>query len=647
MKKLIQVVFLVVFSAQLFAQDYKFGKVTKEELQETECDFDKDASAALLYNHRETYLLSSVSDLKVVTKIYKKIKVYKKEGFDYATESVILYKDGGTREQIRRIKAVTYNLEGEKIKEYKLDKDNIFETNLAYSYYEVTFTLPNVKEGSVMEIEYEVNSPFYWIFDDVVFQADIPTKKYYAEVRTFEYYKYKRSYKGFVSINDRMYSKMDHRLGANVDITEYNGTNIPALKKEPLVDNMENYRGAVVYELSYYSSPTSYKAYSRSWGDVAQQIGNKDDYMEELDKTRFVDDLVDGLVKGKSDPKMRMQILFDYVKTHFKWNEVDGKYFDNGLKKTMKEHKGNAADINLMLVAMLRYAGLDANPVVISTKDNTIPFFPTLERLNYVIAHVNIDGASFLMDATREFSEINVLPVGDYNWQGIYINNPKMKWNKVSLNVPEQALTSVDLLCTLSEDGSSEGRMRYTYMKHAAMNFRYEMKDVNQDTYLTDLETELGGIEIDDFKTVNTEDTSKPYASQSFSFIDEEAAEIIGDKIYITPLMLLLEDKNVFVEEERKCPVDFGYPFEYKYNIIVNIPEGYKIEYSPDSKAMNLPENMGGIKYIIKETSTGFQLAYDLQINWAMVGPNYYVHLKEFFNKMIEIEAEKIILSKA
>ncbi|SFU49774.1 Transglutaminase-like superfamily protein [Pustulibacterium marinum] len=647
MKKLSLFIFLLT-ATTLFAQEYDFGKVTKEELEEKEYESDPDAHAAILQNHRETYLVSGVDDWKIVTEIYKKIKIYDKDGFDFATEAVDLYKNAGTRETIRKIKAVTYNLENGKVVESKLDKDQIFETNLAYSYFETKFTLPNVKAGSVIEISYEINSPFYTNFEDVIYQYDVPVKKFYTEVRVLKGMHYKQSGKGegFSLLQTSHETKVDHRLGQDVDVYRFTGENIPALKQESYVDNIDNYRGGIVFELDYIQIGTYFRSYSQTWTDVAQRIGSQTDYKDDLDKARFVDDLVDPIIAGTTDPVEKMNKIFNYVKKEFTWNELDGKYFYNGLKKTVKEKKGNSGDINLLLIVMLRYAGIDANPVVISTKDNMVPLFPTLDRLNYVIAHAQIGEEEFLMDATREFSEVNVLPVNDYNWQGIYINNTKLRWKKIPLRQPEQSFVSADLMFTLSEDGSAEGKMRKIYDKHHAMNFRKAFKDVKLDDYLMEMESDYGGIEISDYKPVNT-DASNKKAMESFSFFYDEAAEEIGGKLYMEPLVFLSRTESPFLAETREYPIDFGFPYESKKNVIVTIPEGYVVEHLPQSSKMELPDGIGEVVYLASKTPTGFRISYDLKINYAMVSQPYYIHLKDFFSKMVEIESEKIILSKA
>jgi hypothetical protein len=627
------------------AQEIEFGEISKEELLEKEYPGDIDAHAAVLYKHSKTFFLSTNGTESLVTDVIERIKIYDKEGFDYATESVTLFKTRGNNERIKKIKAFTYNLEGGKIVKSELDKDQIFETEYSYNYDQVKFTMPNVKEGSVIEFKYQISSPFIWNIDDFVFQYDIPVKQLYASIRTPKGFNFKSIPKGFLSFYPRSSTKMDHRIGMDVVLKEYSLKNIPALKSENYVDNMDNYRAGVMFELLSIDLPDYFKSYSRSWQDVAQAIGNTDDYKNELDKTNAFDDELTGLLEGVTDELEKLELIFKYVKDNVKWNGIDGKYFYNGLRKSIKEKKGNAADMNLLVVAMLRYAGIDANPVIVSTKDNTIPFFPTLDRLNHVIAYALIDGKKYFLDATEEFSDVNVLPIKDYNWRGVYVDNNKETWKLIDIDSPPTTQNVYSISASLNADGSAEGKFRSRYTNHAALKFRKNFKNKDEDLYLSELESAFKDIEISEYEVKN-EDTYKGPVSESFSFLNENAADIVNDKLYVTPISFLRMEENPFKLEERQFPVDFGYPMADRYIINIVIPEGYMIESVPDKIMIALPESMGRFSYLVSATGNQIKLSVKLEIDKAMIPANAYAYLKEFFNQVIIKESEQVVLKK-
>ncbi|AYN66858.1 DUF3857 domain-containing protein [Euzebyella marina] len=628
------------------AQEVKFGDITKEELEEKQYALDPDAEAAVLYRSQETFLQSSSGVATLNTNVHERIKIYSKDGFDHATEQINLYNGRSEKEEVRKIKAFTYNLVDGKIIKSELGKGQIFDNELSYNYDQVTFTLPNVKEGSVIEFSYSIRSPFIWNIDEFRFQRDIPIKRLVAELRTPKGFNFRQTQKGFFMLNSSETTKRDHRLGMDVIITSYDLKDIPAMKAEKFVDNINNYRSGALFELISIDIPgIPFKSYAQNWADVAKSIGSSSDYKNELDKTRSFKSELDDILEGKTDDLEIAKLLFKYVKDETEWNGIDGKSFQNGLKKTLKDKKGNAADINLLLVAMLRYAGLKANPVILSTKENAIPLYPTLDRLNYVIAHASINGKDYYMDATEEFSDINLLPIRDYNWGGLIVDNPNKVWKHISSISPKKADNVYSLDLTVNDDGSAEGKYKSRLSNHTAFNFRNNFKNRDIDEFLNELEQKYFNIEISDYDAKNT-DTHEGNVSENFFYEIEEGADVIDGKIYLNPLSFLRIQENPFKLEKREYPIDYGFPFRNRYLVNIKIPDGYAVETLPENILMNLPNDLGRYKYVIQKNNLGLQLSVTFELNNAVVSALNYLELKEYYNQIIIKGSEQVVLAK-
>jgi len=644
--RIIVTLIVLCLSISGFTQDYDFGKVSKEELLEKACSIDNSAHAAVLYQYRNTYFSSSAQGLILGTEIHKRIKIYKKEGFDSATEIITLFEAGSTGESLGRIKAYTYNLENGKIVKTELDKDQIFKDKVSYNYRQVKFTMPNVKEGSVIEIKYKKTSPYITNIDEFVFQNDIPVKKLEAKIQTPKGLIFKKTSKGYLNIYPKRTSANSHDFDMGVNIDTYKLNNIPALKEEAYVDNINNYRLGVMFELVSIQIPGMlHRNYARTWGEVARTIGSSDDYKNKLDKNNSFDDVLDNLLTEAKGSEEKMQKIFKYIKENIKWNGIDGKSFYNGIRKSLKEKKGNVADINLTLVAMLRYAGIDANPVVISTKDNIIPYFPTVDRLNYVVAYAVINDEKYFLDATEEFSDINVLPIKDYNWKGILINNPKSIWKKIDISEPEITLSRYMLKASLSEDGSIKGMLNSKYSKHKAYEFRNKNKNEDLEEFISLREEEFNDIEISNYKVENAKKVEGDVI-ESFNYYQEDGADVIGDKLYIQPFSIFKIKENPFKLEERLFPVDFGYPFKSNYLASISMPKGYTVESTIKPIIIKLPNNLGQFKYYTSVVGNKINLTINFEIKKAIISPSNYLFLKEFFNQMIIKQSEKVVLSK-
>lgn len=332
------------------------------------------------------------------------------------------------------------------------------------------------------------------------------------------------------------------------------------------------------------------------------------------------------------------------MKTKVKWNESYGIYSEKGVRKAYKGHEGNVADINLMLTSMLRFAGLNANPVLISTRNNGVPAFPTIDGFNYVISMVEFsDNTHVLLDATEVYSLPNILPLRDLNWNGRKVTKEGLSsW--VALTSEKPALEENFMRVKITDDLVIEGVLRTKIDNVKAMNFRIQNNHLKEENIISSLESEYK-IEIDNFKITNNDKINKPI-SRIMSFISEDSIEEINGKLYVNPLLFFATTTNPFKLEERKFPVDFGTPWKDVNNISIAIPNGYKVASLPAPLAIGLPENLGVFKFQVKQMGNSIAAISSLAFNKAMISPQYYEILKKFYGDLVEKQSEKITLVK-
>nr|WP_298794410.1 transglutaminase domain-containing protein [uncultured Allomuricauda sp.] len=645
MTKKVIVVLLLTMGYTLSAQDYKFRKVSKEELKEKVYAKDSTAPAAYLYiNRKSFYRYSKGEGLFLITEIHKRIKIYNTDGFDYATETINLY-EGDSEEKATAIKGYTYTLEGDDIVETKLGKDGIFKTQQSKNRNQVKFTMPNVKAGSVVEFSYTIRSPYVQSIDEFIFQDAIPIKKVVASMRILEYFKFRQRQKGFLPLVPKVDSTRDPNLNLNVTTTSYDLEHIPAMKRENFVSNIRNYRAGVKFEIISLEIPGStYKAYSKTWDDVVKTIYTSGSFGDELDKSNYFKEELDVALEGVAGEEARIKKVLEFAKQKVKWNTYRGYGVDEGTRKAYKEGTGNSADINLMLVAMLKHAGIKAHPVLTSTRDHGVPLFPTLQGYNYVIAAAKVGDTYHLLDATNSYSTMDVLPTRTLNWLGRMVSENGNS-ETMDLMPRKKSIDMVMMQVDLNEDGSIDAKIRQQYTQNNAYMFRNMYNKGTEESFLEELEKEQGDIEISDYELKNNEELYKPIV-QNYSLYKEDVIETISGKLYFSPMLHLCTMESPFKAEKREYPVDYGFPWEDKYMITIKIPEGYKVESVPESIALSLPDNVGSFKYLISATDTTINLRATLSSPTAVIPANYYEFLKQFYTQIVEKETEKVVLSK-
>jgi hypothetical protein len=197
----------------------------------------------------------------------------------------------------------------------------------------------------------------------------------------------------------------------------------------------------------------------------------------------------------------------------------------------------------------------------------------------------------------------------------------------------------------IDENGKVSGKLRRQRTDHNAMTFRKNIEDVKEETYLEKLENENNKIEVIEYSRANEKDLKMP-AVETFSYTGSDLCEIIGGKIYVNPLLFYTQETNPFKQENREYPVDYGFPFMDKYAINIQIPEGYKVETLPASSVVAMEDNLGNFKFMTSQNGNTIQLSAMVQMNSAIISSEYYPTLKEFYQKMIDKQNEKIILTK-
>ncbi|TPG38874.1 DUF3857 domain-containing protein [Flavobacterium pectinovorum] len=649
------------------AQTFQLGKVSVAELEQKVHPKDSSAVAAILYKKGKVRIEYDPSEgFVALTDVETRIKIYKKEGYDWATQKVWYYNSYDLKERVFFTDAVTYNLVDGKIEKTKIKSDGTFDEVINKYRGQKKITMPNVKEGSVIEFRYTIKCPRPSIIRAWDFQTNIPVN--YSEFSTFipDYYTFNLRQKGYIfpksiaqknpkSILLTSKERSEGRVSSTtfstdkVDYVEnqttYKAIDFPAMKEEAFVNNIDNYISSIEYELSSVKFPNSaIENFSTDWNSVTKRIYEYEDFGPELNKTGYFEDDLKILLAGKNTPEEKIAVILSFVKANVKWNGYMSYACDSGVKKAYKEKTGNIADINLMLTAMLRYSGLTANPVLVSTRSNGIALFPNRTAFNYVIAAVETPNGNILIDATEKFSAPNILPLRVLNWSGRLIRKDGTS-EEINLMPGKTSEDTVFMNYSIDAEGKITGKTRRQGTDYNAMVTRDNIDGVKEEEYLEKLENLNNKIEISEYTRTNEKDIFLP-TIETYSFTGNNLTEVIGGKIYVNPMLFFTDEGNPFKQEVREYPVDFSYPFLDKYKITIQIPEGFVVETLPASAAINMEDNLGSFKFNIAANGNLLQLSIAHQINEAIVSAEKYEMLKEYYKGMIAKETEKIVLKR-
>lgn len=642
------------------AQNYELGKVTIAELKEKIHPKDSSAPAAILFKKGRTYFGYNKDVGFYANHVCEvKIKIYKKEGLSWADQKVRFYigYEKLNEDRLEFSEAVTYNLENGNIVKTKLDNQGTFKNKINQYWKEKTITLPNVKVGSVIEYKYVLRSENLGKFPDFDLQFNIPVDYFYYKTQIPEFYIYKPILIGGIPLEteskfingsqsfDNAYSQTSSFSYKQIE-TFYTGKDVPALKEEPYINNLENYRGSIQQELERVRLPDQpIKDYSLTWEGVAKTIFKDDSFGKQLNQASLFTDDLNKLLANVEDKNERLNLIFTYVKNRMNWNEINSCYTEKGVEKAYKDQTGNVAEINFILINMLRAAGIEANPVLVSTIQNGLPVYPTRTGFNYVIAAAEIDGKRILLDASHKLTAPNILPLNVLNWKGRLIKKDGAS-EEIELDPIILSKEIYSLIVKIHPDGKMNGQGRIQHTDYDAYSFREENNAKSEDAYLEKFENRLGGLSVSNYKIENQKSNLDQSVIETFSFDSSSRSDIIEGKIFVNPLLFFTQSKNPFNQEKRQMPVYFGYKNLEKFNFNIEIPQGYTVESLPKPVRITSEDKKMSFILNFSATENKIQIVSQKEINSSIFAAEDYGMIKEFFQKMIVSQNEKIILKK-
>ncbi|MGL5111074.1 MAG: DUF3857 domain-containing protein, partial [Flavobacterium sp.] len=428
--------------------------------------------------------------------------------------------------------------------------------------------------------------------------------------------------------------------------TKYTAQDIPGLYEEDFIDNAENYTSKIQQELErirYTDKPD--KDYSITWEGVAKTIFKEKEFGDELLKGKYFVSHVRKCVEGKTTQTEKMEAVFKHVQEKMNWDKNYGVYTDKGVEKAYETSTGNVAEINFILINMLNLLGLQASPVLVSTIDHGIPAFPGRSGFNYVIASVVADGKNYLLDAANKYTAPNILPLPLINWTGRLL---KADGSSAEVSLMENPIsrTTYGISAQLAANGVLKGTYKNQKTDFEALDFRQKNADTSPETQIEKIENQVNGLTVKDYSLTNLKtDLSKPLI-EAYSFELDHPFDVIGDKIYVNPLLFLKSLKNPFKTQDRKMPIYFGPTKQEKFLVSIEIPQGYSVEHLPTPIKISAQDEVVSFSFNSKFEANILQVVVSTQVNKVILGASYYDMLKEFYQRTIDKLNEKIVLKK-
>ncbi len=649
-------------TAQLVQVKLKYGDVKPEDFAPAVYAVDSAANAVYIYDAGSSaFEGNNDGGFNVIYRKHARIRLINKNSFELATVEIHLYNETDFKEKIEDLDAATYNFENGKIVVTKVDKGSLFKDKSGNDAV-TKFTFPNIKEGSIIEYDYKVSSPSFRYINPWYFQGDYPRiwSEYTVAIpEFFDFVILTRGYNPFVVDSAEVHNDVYHFLIPGYSATDrstaasrYAKTiyhkwamqNVPTLKEEGFTTTLRNHISKIDFQLSMIKWPDQPpKPILTDWYEAASDLMKDVDFGESLSKDNgWLNDDLKKIINAADENEVKAKKIYEYVRDNFSCTDSYARYLSQPIKKTMQLHKGNVADINMLLAAMLHNIGYEVHPVLLSTRWNgkTYPMYPILNQYNYVIIQAKAYGKSYLLDASTPNLGFNRLPQECYNgYARVIADNPELITLSAD-SLMEKKLTTVFIV---NDSNVVTGSFATQLGNQESEGIRKKLLITKQEDFFKDIkkaypaDIEISNTEIDSLK-IPEEPVAIKYDIK-INFNDE-------DIVYFNPMLAEVTKDNPFKAADRLYPVEMPSCFDEIYIMNMQVPTGYKVEELPKSARVKLNEEEGMFEYIFGQNGDQIQFRCRTVVKKANFDPEDYQTLRDFFTYVVKKQAEQIVFKK-
>ena len=584
----------LLLPAVLWAQpkSIKWGEVPRADLEMKTFPNDTNAAAVILGDVGNVYFNGR---LEMILTRHRRIKIFSEAGYEWGNPTV-QYSAKEPPQKVTDLEGQVFILDPDgTVRKIKLDETSIIDEEIDGNRRRLRLILPAFAPGVVVEYRYKIISPHNKLLPDKLlpdweFQTSVPTR--WSEFRA----------------------------------------EIPALF---MIAVSAAGAGSTAEELVMVAGKK-----------LAANLLESENFGRQLVPSQILRAQTDSLVAELDQPEEKMRRIYDYVRTTMIWNGEHGIYANEKLDRIFQTRRSGGAEIALLLTAMLRGAGLDAHPVLISTRGHgkIIPNFSTLGQFNHVLTYVKVGDREYWLDATDHLRPYDLLPMAALNEVGWLVDAENPRWIEIPATGSFSNQTTV--LAELAADGSITACFISSDAGYSGLFNRRQLRDKKIADYFRDVWfKDFAGARLDSFKINGEDSTPQPLVTEAY-FSLADYARVAGDSICLNPILLGRIKENPFKRPERAFPIDFVYSSKLTYTLNLTLPDGYVIAELPQNIAFKLPNEAGHFRRLARVEGNNLQLTSQFVIRQPRFEPAEYQALREFYDRIVAAHAESIVLKR-
>ena len=572
---------------------------------------------------------------------YMRIKILTEEGRKYANLEIPFFNGN---ESVHSIKARTIrpdgtiaNFEGKPI-------DKMIVKAKGVKYMAKVLVLPDVQVGSIIEFHYMNQLKEHYVFDSHwIVSEELFTKYAKFSLKASNYFPVRFSWQGLPPGVAPKNESGVVRLEVH---------NIAAFQTEDYMPPQNELKSRVDF---MYSEESENQA-DKFWKKEAKKQNDKVESF--IGKRKAMEQAVAQIVSPSDTPEVKLQKIYARVQqlrntgfevetTEQEKKRVKEKEVKN-VEDVWKSGSGSGGEITWLYLALVRAAGLEAYPVLVSRR-NEYFFMPQImdpHRLDDNIVLVKLNGKDTFYDPGTAYTPFGMLPWPETGVKGLRLDKDGGAW--VTTIVPDSSVSNITRKADLkmTDQGSLEGKVTVTFSGLEALSIRMELRNQDETArtkYIEDLVREFIPVIIDvDLKNKPDWSSSSPTLVGEFEIKVQGWASAAGHRALIPVGLFGAPEKHVFEHNFRVHPIYFDFPTGRIDDVTIELPLDWKVNSVP---AAHKDEGKVCSYNTTAENNKGtLHLTRNLNINVLVLDVKYYGALQKFFQMVKSGDEQQIVV---
>jgi len=573
---------------------------------------------------------------------YNCIKILTEEGRKYADIEIPFDKQIGN---LHTLKARVIQPDGSIVPFQGQVYDKTIVKARGWRYLAKTFTVPDVRVGSIIEYYYTIDLAEHWVFNSHwVLSSELFTRRAKFSLKASPHFSLRWS----------------SLLPPGADAPKDNGSvirlqvhDIPAFLTEDYMppENELKYRVDFIY-----TEGQAEKDPAKFWREEGKRRNQK--FTSFVNKHKAMEQAVAEIVSPGDSPEVKLRKIYARVQqlrnTTFEREKTqqelkrDQAKANNNVEDVWKRGLGDGRQIDWLFIALARAAGFEADSVYVSTR-NQYFFKPNMMnpfQLNSEVVLVKLDGKDLYLDPGTAFAPYGLLPWAETGVAGLRLDKDGGTW--VQTVTPQSSTSRIERKAklTLTDQGSLEGTLTVTYSGLEALYLRMDQKDqddASRKKLLEDLVREAipVGIEVDLTNQPDWNSSSPTFVAQ-YSLKVPGWVSSAGHRALFPLGLFSLNEKHLFEHAERTYAVYFPYPFQKIDDVTVVMPVGWKVDNLPAP----VSRDARAVGYTLKaeDQHSTLHITRMLRSDLLVVDKANYVILHGFYQLVRTGDEEQIVL---